>query len=318
MKNKICILILLLISLNAFCQKKILLLNKKNEPIQFANVKYGLKTGVYSNETGYFQITANENDTIKISSVGYKQYIILNKYIKDTVILEDDIIELKEIIISNKINKIKKVSKIKTKNSSEFYDGFRTSNGNEIATLIENNFPNNTVKLKKIIVPILTKTMNYRLLNKSQVLKKFPFQTYFRINFYENKNNCPGEKINEDNIIVKIDENSASDFQIDLKSNNIYIPENGFFVSIENLGEKNNSNDLFLTDSNYKNKADTFLMPQFILTNKLEKKITFFKNNFNEKNQWKNISDNDIKLSVNSKKESNVNLGIGYELEIYE
>ena len=49
-------------------------------------------------------------------------------------------------------------------------------------------------------------------------------------------------------------------------------------------------------------------MPQFILTNKLEKKLTFFKNNFNEKNYWKNISDNDFKLSVNSKKENNVNL----------
>jgi hypothetical protein len=303
------------ITVTAYTQKKIFLSDSTKKPVPFASVKYNKNSGIYSNENGYFLLESTSIDSLTVNALGYKIKSMSSNQISDTIFLEQVVVELDEVVISQQ-RKIISTKKIKTLNSDDFFSGFKTASGDEIAILLENNYGDGMVKLSSVTIPFFTKSINTKILNKSQLLKNRPFNTYYKLKFYESNNGLPGEMIINDLVIIKVNQKSNANYKVDLKSKKIIVPLSGLFVVIENIGEKDSNQDFYKTESSYNNPSDRLLLPFFMVSDKIQKKNTYYRNLFKHGDLWYNISD--LNITPKSNKYNFENVGIGYELEIYE
>lgn len=75
MRRSLLFVIMLLVAFAANAQTRTItgiITNEKNEPVEAATIQVkGKTTGVISNETGYYAISANNNDVLQFISVGY-------------------------------------------------------------------------------------------------------------------------------------------------------------------------------------------------------------------------------------------------------
>ncbi|SFU42603.1 CarboxypepD_reg-like domain-containing protein [Pustulibacterium marinum] len=107
MKKTYLTLLLLLSAVISFAQSVTgKIVNQKDEPIPYATIQIGDHYGVVSNTEGYFTIkTKNqpEDAQVQISFMGYKTLEIpLADFVDDTYILEEDVNELDEVLVTNK------------------------------------------------------------------------------------------------------------------------------------------------------------------------------------------------------------------------
>jgi len=201
------------------------------EALPYVNIGIiGKNVGTVSDINGNFELKLpdeNDNDTLKISMIGYENLMFLVSDFKKNITkkpnleLSQKTTELREVVISARELKEKILG---NKTESKTMVGGFTSNelGNEVGIVI---------KIKRSPTYI-NQFSTFITSNKYDSLK-------FRLNFYDLKDGLPNKRITNQNIIItsKIKEGKLT---VDLSKYDIIV-EDDFFVSlewIENLGEK--------------------------------------------------------------------------------
>jgi hypothetical protein len=292
-----------------------------NNPIPFVAISFGSGNGFYANDKGVFDLKDVSENSFKIYSIGYDLKTMTKSSVKNNIIfLKPNNFELEEIHLTNKKNKYKTI-KIKSKGHNRFLQASPLMIGEEIAVLISNNYTGNyDIDIKKIIVPIVTKTIldSKELVGKSQLVKKIPFSSLYRISFYENDNGVPGNKINTIDTFVNLTEKSVN-VKIDLSPNLIGLPVEGIFIGLLNLGKTDEYGNL-INQAAYETRKtkDGFIKivastkPYFPINYNENKHFTFRRHTFEENALWQVFYKNGV-----VKKNEFHNIGLGYELLIY-
>lgn len=238
--NLIPTIVICLFSCSLFAQNKVWGVVKDSEtknPIPYVNIGIVKKNvGTVSNNEGKFNLeipSMFENDTIKLSSIGYQSKSILVKNFlsnlkADSIVeLLPDVTKLKEVVVVSK--KLKgKILGTKTK-SRMFGNGFSNAPlGCEFGSKIK--IKNSPTYVKKFHAYVSSNTS---------------VTTKFRLNFYNIKNGFPHEKIVTDNIIFSIGVKEGK-FTLDLEQYNIMVEED-FYCTIELIENQKPDEEIFFS-----------------------------------------------------------------------
>ena len=211
--------------------------SETKEPIPYVNIGVLNKDkGTVSDEKGNFTLDIlkeNTNDTLRISSIGYKSksYIIneLQEILKTDITIEliPEIIELTEVVITGK-NLKEKILGNKTK-SKMMRGGFRNAPlGHELGIRIK--IKKNPTYIEKFHTNVTS--------NTGKSMK-------FRLNFYSIKNGLPYESIINEKIIFQID-SKEGEFTLDLSEYNIVIEED-FYFTVELIENQKQGEEIFFS-----------------------------------------------------------------------
>jgi hypothetical protein len=242
------------------------------EPIAYANISLSENSGTYTNENGVFFLA--HKSPIHISHVGYKTKTIKSPINNPVIKLIPQEYFLDEILISPK-NKCIQIGYLKHK-SKFIITGF---SGDEIAVLFHNQLGAEK-KINALKIGFSSK----------KIIKKYfdiDFVSVFRINFYSNNKNSkePGKLIYVKNMEFTSDIIKKKETIIDLSDQNLYLPIEGIFISIEWIGIQSNYSKKLIT--NYKERVEPFLSTTFEKTNA----TVFERNRFSNK-KWQLIDKN--------------------------
>ena len=196
--------------------------SETKNPIEFVNIGIlNRNKGTISNLKGKFDLSGSKkfsNDSLTISHVSYYTVKIPIKGFKNQMIsLKPKANELSEVIVSNKKLKNKKIG---VKSYSRLLSMRVVSKDNDIVEAAQRiNIPSEEIKVKAV---------NFAIRKWSEV-----DGVKIRINFYENIDNVPQNKIVLKNIVAELPNQKDSDWiRIDLNDKDIYISQD-FFIGIE-------------------------------------------------------------------------------------
>ena len=135
----------------------------------------------------------------------------------------------------------------------------------------------------------------------------------------KNKNVLSYEKI-----IFRVTEQSEDVFELDITENDIFIPKNGIFASIQILGYTDKQGKL-LPNKKYQEvktrkgivKVSTTFRPLLPFTNKIPAKRTFIKRIFLNNNEWVRYEKKNIPRSKLLAEGLN-NYGMGLKMKVYQ
>lgn len=317
-------------SLIAFSQEKVQIIDSQTKkPIGFATITFGDGLGSYTNENGEFIFEKKQN--FSVSMLGYKTLSVSETEFKNSIELDIEPFLIDEIVVSNKKEK-QKISKQKPYwRNSTWLDSYTPQIGNEIAVLIPNE-KNQDMTLSKITIPVATNPMRIFDKNKNPLKSRDDFpHTIIRIQFYKNENNSPKELLYSDRIIANVHNSKEKFKEIDLENYGIDIPENGLFVGIEFIGFSD-ENQKYLFVPNFRNveqdgkkiKVAQHLNICIPIDEKSKKQNTFVRysdwNKNGEKMKWLVFTEAAfLKLNEDrQKRKGAANVGLGYELKVYE
>lgn len=215
--------------------------NENNKPLSYVNIGIlNKETGTVTDTNGKFSLYLKEefaNDTIKISSIGYKPVKILVKDITQkkqpvSIKLDEQISELDEVVISTKAFKKKKLG---NETESKFMStGFGYDQlGAEMGVKIN-------IRKNPTFVNAFNFNISYNRLSSKSI---------FRVNFYNIENNKPQENILTENILVSIEPKQVGKITVDLKPYSIIL-ENDVIVTLEWVdtdGENNKGEAIFFS-----------------------------------------------------------------------
>lgn len=180
--------------------------------------------GGYSNEKGYYQLDIQRklNDTLKVSSLGYKTKFIplsnfKDKNIADIFLIESNI-NLKEVLISSK--KIKYSKNIKLGLEQKGNIGVSSLAGHQYCTLVKNPYRKNG-KLKSVIIKL-----------KKRKNSKYTASLRLHIYEYDEKEKKPKNELLLENVIIKA-KNKKYSLIVDLQKYNILFPKKGLCIGVE-------------------------------------------------------------------------------------
>lgn len=294
-----------------------------HKAIPYATIKFNKDNGLYCDENGEFSIDeiSNNTDSLYISCLGYIEKKIELKSLQEGLIyLSPYTYELEEIVISNKTKK-GTTKKIKPISHNDFLQAHMLYIGGELAIYIPNTDSYENVELKKLFIPIVTKTISFEKEkeSKKQQVKKISFSTLYKISFYENNNGKPGKRLEYENITTILNEKSTIAI-LDLEKYSISLPQEGFFVGILNLGPTNDKGQLIPTSPFLEKETDKGVVkvvkpikPYFPVYYNKKNNETFFRYTFGNDDNWISF------FKHGTKKEGEYhNIGIGYEIKIYE
>ncbi len=314
-----------------FSQQKIQIIDiQTKEPIGFATIVIGEGVGGYTDEDGYFYFDKKQN--FSINMLGYKTLFVAESDFRDTIELEVEPVLIDEIVVSNKKRK-QKISEQKPywKNST-WLDSYTPQIGNEIAVLIPNDEKQQMI-LSKITIPVATNP--YRVFDKKskELFKRFEElpHTTIRIRFYSNENNKPKEILYSDDIVVNIHNYKEKYPRINLEEYQIKVPEDGLFIGIEFIGFADQNQKYFYVPNfrivkrnGIKVKSSNSLDLCIPIDQKNKKEYSYIRYSDWEKNgeklAWKIFAEEAfLKLNQDQEKfNGTANIGLGYELKIYE
>lgn len=211
--------------------------SETGQPISYVNIGIVKKNkGTVSDENGEFTLeipTEMENDTIRLSSLGYKPKKMLASVFIDNIkanpIIEliPHTTELEEVVVSSKKLKEKVVGN-KTK-SGKFRGGFRNATlGHEVG-----------VKIRIKDSPTYVKKFHANVTSNTDTNMKY------RMNFYNVKNGLPNEKIVKENIIFPINVKEG-EFTLNLEKYNIVVEED-FYCTIELIENQKSEDEMFFS-----------------------------------------------------------------------
>ena len=201
-----------------------------NQPIPYANIWESNKIFTSSDSFGSFFIGEKYlNSKFKVSAVGYKTMDSININDRNTIYLEEDIIELKEISVSKRINsKNFKIGKVKNG------DIGIVAEMNRETSQIGKFFVNNSSE-KLFLDRFRFKT---NCSSKNQIVNILIYSV--------GDNGEPNEIINTENIVCKLKKGYNTN-EVDLRDLKIEFPVEGVFIVVNYLfleqnkvyGEKN-------------------------------------------------------------------------------
>lgn len=240
--------ILLLVTLNftslfTFGQQKELtgfVIDSINKPIEYANIGILNKpSGTVSSLEGKFKITISEdqqNDTIRISCLGYKSKDLLIKNLTENNInikLETFTEKLEEVIItSNKLTTYTD-GKLKTNTKNQCIFANPDLKNLNLGSEIGRKFKLGKEKASKL--------SSFKFFIKDNNFDSVKF----RINIYTILNNKPDKKINNENIFASAGKNFTDWIEVDLMPFNIVIQDD-VIITVEWIEHSENGNKLNL------------------------------------------------------------------------
>lgn len=235
-------------------------------PVSFTNVliyeKEKITNGFYADENGLVKVMCNENSSLNFSCIGYENKAFEKLFeLSDTIFLKQNSVILKEVIITNS-NKYKKLGF----NHSKKVSTINTNKGSEFAVFIENE-SNVKTKIKSVILNI-TKKKKYTIILKIKFYKKGTDDT-------------PTVILNTRDIIYYLKNNHNGELEIDIDDENIELPEDGIFLSVESLGFVD-ENGSFINDKDMWHEFSFQLVDDV-------KNSTFTKNNLKASTWYNNL-----------------------------
>ena len=294
-------------------------------PVSFATISFGDGQGVFADEEGLFVFTNTlyrDVDSLFISALGYKSLTLPTHNLPKIITMEADISTLDEVLVTAKIDRKFKKETIKPYLDNDYYKCWLPTIESEIAVF----FPNENEKLKKItavVFPITLESSDWKKRKRSNTDKR-KFSTLFKVKFYKNNNGSPGDVMTYSTIVFRATEKNGDTFQLEVSEHDLFIPNNGFFVSLQVLGYTD-TNGKLLPNKKYKEikskngyvKIPTNFRPLLPFTDKITGHNTFIKRVFINGNNWvqfkkgKGIESGLLKNNLN-------NYGIGINYNIYK
>ncbi|WP_417857067.1 hypothetical protein [Xanthomarina gelatinilytica] len=314
-------ILLFFCSITSFAQT-IIIDSQTKHPVSYATISFGNGQGVFADDEGMFVFTKKiytDIDSLFISALGFKDLYISSETVSDTLQLQPFIDELDEVVVRAKIDRKYKEETIKPYLDDDYYACWLPTIESEIAVY----FKNPDTKLKKLTeiqFPIALESVDWEKRHKANAEKK-PFSTLFKVKVYHNNNGFPGKPLSYENMVFRVTEKDGDAYAMDVSAYDIYIPDSGFFVSLQVLGYTDDSGKL-LPNKKYKEiksrgqtvKIPTNFRPLLPFTNEIPENNTYIKRVFVNHNQWiqfkkENINDSSLlKAGLN-----NYGIGISYK-----
>ena len=322
MKNSITAtyLFLFLGALNATAQTKIIDINTKY-PVSYATISFGDGQGLFADDNGLFIFTKKlykDVDSLFLSSLGYRDLALATFNLPKIIEMEADINQLDEVIVTARTDRKFKTETIKPYVDDDYYKCWLPTIESEIAVF----FPNGNEQLKKItsvLFPITLESRDWKKRKRSNADKR-KFSTLFKVKFYKNNNGLPGDVMLYANIVFRATEKNGDAFELDVTEHDLFIPENGFFVSLQVLGYTD-PNGKLLPNKKYKEikgkiglvKIPTNFRPLLPFTDKIDAHNTYIKRVFISGNSWVQFKKgNGIESSLLKTNLNNYGVGINY------
>ena len=263
-------------------------------PIAYATVSFGNGHGIFADDEGMFVFSKKlypDVDSLFISALGYKDVSIAANNLSETINLEPYIDQLDEVVINVTINRKCKEETLKPYLDDDYYKCWLPTIESEIAVFF-NNTDSQLKQISTVHFPITLESKDWKKRKRSNANKR-EFSTLFKVKFYKNNNGFPGEVLTYDNIVFVATEKHGDAYELDVSKHNLYIPENGFFVSIQVLGYTDKTGKL-LPNKKYKEiktargivKIPTNFRPLFPFTDEIEAHNTYIKRVFLDNNKW--------------------------------
>ena len=305
---RISLFIILFISFKSFSQSKtskIVVDIETRKPIPYVAIEIIENgKGIYSDENGKFTIPLKNDESLKISHLGYKSISIKSEKIKDTLFLKKNVINLNEVIVWSGKIKEKEIGYIKKKKTLRWHIRPQT----QLATLIKLKNKINRSYINEILIPINKIITGFK--GKKLTQKTEDFQSIFRVYIYKNENEKPGKNLLSTPILINTNQNSNDVLKVNISNEFIEFPANGVFIGIEMIGDFNKQGGI----TNYNNNKS--VLPSFMYTNKKNKKlisVSFIKRVFGGYG-WEKID----KTSKDFSMISDYNMAVSLILSVYE
>ena len=196
------------------------------QPISYVNVGIvGTSTGTVSKEDGsyslFFKANTNQNDTVRFSIIGYESQSFLIKEMTDqqTIVLEEAVVELSEVVVRPSFSNQKIVGRSKTNGGRKVNFSIAKKPRQNLGAEIGKKF-----KVKNKATQIESLSFFIRSNNFSA--------TKFRISFYSVKKNMPDQHLTNQDIIVSVDDKKTGWIEVDLSGYDIFTKKD-FIATIQ-------------------------------------------------------------------------------------
>ena len=292
-------------------------------PVSYATISFGNGQGLFADDDGLFIFTKKlypDIDSLYISSLGYKDLALATANLPKILEMEVHTDKLDEVIITAKIDRKFKKESIKPYLDDDYYKCWLPTIESEIAVF----FPNENEALQKITsveFPITLESRDWNKRKRSNADKR-KFSTLFKVKFYKNKAGLPGDVMTYTNIVFRVTEKNGDAFELDVSEHDLFIPENGFFVSLQVLGYTDQNGKL-LPNKKYKEikgkngivKIPTNFRPLLPFTDKIDSYNTYIKRVFISRNNWVQFKNGSgIESSLLKTNLNNYGVGINYNV----
>jgi hypothetical protein len=294
-------------------------------PISYATISFGNGQGIFADDEGQFFFTKKlypDIDSLFISALGFKDLNISTINLPKQLVLKPQADQLDEVIVGSKRNRKFKKEILKPYLDDDYYNCWLPTIESEIAVY----FPKTSTKdqkLTSVIFPIALESKDWKKRNRANSEKK-TFSTLFKVKFYSHKNGVPNKSLTYKTIVFRATEKNGDAYELNIEDYDIYIPKEGFYVSIQVMGYTDKSGKL-LPNKKYKEikskngvvKIPTNFRPLLPFTDEIESKNTFIKRVFINGNSWvKFEKGNGFKSSLLDK--NLFNYGIGINLKTFK
>jgi len=191
--------------------------SKTKEKLDYVNIGILNKAiGTVSDKNGLFEFKisdSNKNDTLRISMIGYKAKTLLVKNLlikknKILINLEEEISELKEIVINAKKWK-RKVLGNKTESTFIGHVFYYEQLGKEMG-----------IRMNVGRHPRIVESFNFHI-----SYNRFSAKAIFRLNMYKIENGKPTENIMKNNILISVDPKQTGMISTDLQDYDIVLTD---------------------------------------------------------------------------------------------
>ncbi len=296
--------------------------NASKEPVSFATISFGNGLGSFANADGVFSFDKKrykDVDSLFVSSMGYEDLHLSTENLLPEYTMTLEIDQLQEVvIISEKKGKFK-TREIKPIPHTNYFHSWLPTVESEVAVLFQ-RMDDQSTKIATLLLPV-----NVEEAVGGKASRTRAFSTMVRAKFYANENGFPGKEINYGNVVFIITQKDTKPvFELDLENRNIFIPENGMFVSIQVLGTTDAEGAL-LPIKKYNEiktprgiqKISVTFRPLLPFTNTIAGEKTFVRRIFFNDRKWQTFN-----LNYNPNSELLVkgynNYGMGAKLHVYE
>jgi len=292
-------------------------------PVSYATISFGNGNGLFADDEGHFVFTKKlypDIDSLFISALGFKDLKIATKNLPAQLLMQPQAQQLDAVIIANKIDRKFKEEKLKPSLDDDYYNCWLPTIESEIAVY----FPKTTTKdqkLTRVLFPIALESKDWNKRERKNSEKK-KFSTLFKVKFYQNNDGLPGKVLTYETIVFRATEKDGDAHILNVDDFDIYIPKNGFFVSLQVLGYTNKAGKL-LPNKKYKElvskngkvvKIPTNFRPLLPFTDEVENKNTYIKRVFINGNNWvKFEKGNGLQSSLLKRDLYNYGIGITYK-----
>ena len=293
-----------------------------NEPVSFATISFGNGMGTYANAKGEFHFPKNiypDVDTLYISALGYANLELLTNNLLPEYAMVPTADELDEIIIIAPRTGRFRRHEVKAISHNEYHNSWMQTVESEIAVQFI-RVDNKPTQLTSMLLPI-----NVREEVTGRNIPIRQFSTMMRLKLYENENGLPGRELPYGNIVFVINEKERSNiYELDISYLNIFIPENGIFVSIQVLGPTDRQGNFIQTKiyNEYETrrgieKIAISFRPLLPLTNQIQGEKTFVRRIFFNDKQWQPFN---FDYNPNSEllRKGYKNYGMGAKMRVYD